>query len=144
MSTNNELKEDYERRFYFYIMKYIKYNYLDYLEKIQKEREHKSLNETTENGAELINFVMGDEDILFEENITPKELENLTNNENIYKAIKTLSNREKTVIYLYFVKQINGREIAELLNLKRKKSIYEIKKRALNKIRKKLDIRVEC
>lgn len=144
MSTSNEMKEDYERRFYFYIMKYIKYNYLNYLEKIRKESEHKSLNETTENGTELINLVIGDEDILYEENITPENLENLTYNENIHKAIKALSNREKMVIYLYFVKQLNGREIAELLKLKRKGTIYEILKRALNKIRKKIDVRVEC
>ena len=73
MYFNKEQREDYERRFNAYIMRIIKNVYIQFRRK--ERRKELSLNDFASDGYEFIEMIAGEDDIKFEESLTPKELE---------------------------------------------------------------------
>lgn len=78
------------------------------------------------------NYIEYIKDYLKQDDIVPCGL--FEENSMVNNAYKSLSNIEKTVIFLYIDKEYRIREIAELLSMN-EDSVGRIKKRAINKIK---------
>lgn len=93
----------------------------------------------TRNEIELEIFensnILSYEDLTLEQDISYMCLENLFTDYMLYNATKSLSFREKLVIFLIVIEEKSGKEVAEKMNMNID-SVYRIKKRALTKIRK--------
>jgi len=129
MFFSNEEKREYERRFNNYILKLISKTYKNY----KKNEYLKDISFFDVQSFE--DKLIGDNDVIFEENIVPQKLEEIMSDINMYKAIKPLTFNEKVVVFLYFILEKNTQEIAEIMGYKDRSSIKRICNKAINKIR---------
>lgn len=109
----------------------------DYL---KKYKYSKIKYESLEN-IETINTNERIEDVVlknYDEFLRSSELSNLFENPNIKKVIeKALTEKQKSVLFLYYCKNRKDKEIASILNIKEDTS-RKIRNRSLEKIRKKI------
>ena len=75
--------------------------------------------------------ILSDSNIL----LSSEKLEDYIEQESVYQAIHLLTEKQKTILYLLFIKDINYKEIAQLLNIS-PQAVYKQKKHALMKIRR--------
>ena len=136
MYFNKEEREDYERRFNAYIMRIIKNVYIQFRRK--ERRKELSLNDFASDGYEFIEMIAGEDDIKFKESLAPKELELLFEDKSIYRAVKSLTYKEKLAIFLCVVLEMNKKDVAKILGFKSDKSVYKVCNKAIVKIRKKI------
>lgn len=131
---NEEQLSDIKRAFTIFIMKVIKHSAIDFArkEKLQNSRIV-SLNEYVNNEMSLSVF---DDDIFcMENNIDYRHLEKIMSQKKHQKAILKLSEREKQIVYLFYIEEKEIDEIAKILNIS-KKTILNTKQNALNKLKK--------
>lgn len=138
MYISKEEREDYERRFNGYIMRIIKNEYIKYSKNKAKERRVSSLNEISCDGIECIQNLIGEKDVYIEEFFAPEEIELIFENVSIYRAVKSLTRKEKLAIFLCFVLEIDKSEVAEIMGYSSGQSVYKTCERAIVKIRKNL------
>ena len=138
MYISKEEKEDYERRFNGYIMRIIKNEYIRYSKSKAKERRVSSLNEISCDGIECIQNLIGEKDIYIEEVFAPEELELIFEDASIYRAVKSLTRKEKLAIFLCFILEMDKSEVAEILGYSSGQSVYITCERAISKIRNKI------
>lgn len=138
MYISKEEREDYERRFNGYIMRIIKNEYIRYSKNKAKERRVSSLNEISWDGIECIQNLMGEKDVYIEEVFAPEEIELIFEDASVYRAVKSLTRKEKLAIFLCFILEMDKGEVAEILGYSSGQSVYKICERAIVKIRKKL------
>ncbi len=138
MYISKEEREDYERRFNGYIMRIIKNEYIRYSKNKAKERRVSSLNEISCDGIECIQNLIGEKDVYIEEVFAPEEIELIFENASIYRAVKSLTRKEKLAIFLCFILEIDKSEVAEIMGYSSGQSVYKTCERAIVKIRKNL------
>ena len=138
MYISKEEREDYERRFNGYIMRIIKNEYIRYSKNKAKERRVSSLNEISCDGIECIQNLIGEKDVYIEEVFAPEEIELIFENASIYRAVKSLTRKEKLAIFLCFILEMDKSEVAEIMGYSSGQSVYKTCERAIVKIRKKL------
>lgn len=138
MYLSKEYKEDYERRFNAYIMKIIVGTFKDYLRSKKKEILKVSLNERLDSGMELLELIIGDEDINIEEKIIVSKLEELLTDPIIREAVKPLTYKEKLAVFLRIIELKNSDKIAKLMGYSDRSGVNKKIKSAINKIRKNL------
>lgn len=133
----------YEIHFLSYINKVIALSYKEIYRKTstQKDRELYILNkENSETGTELIDSII-DETSYFEEEIqrtsSTKELGDYFNDSSIIKAVNTLTERQKLVIFKQFIEEKSLQQIAKELGVT-KQTISKIRKAALTTLEKNL------
>jgi len=113
MCISKEGREDFERRVNGYIMRIIKNQYIRHV-KYNKFREV-SLNELNKDGVELIELVAGDDNVYLKDEfdvfaskgnkvLNYNELEMVFEDDCIYNAVKSLTDKEKLAIFLCKVK----------------------------------------
>ena len=137
MKISKEIEEEFERMFNGYVMKIIERQYWKFIKRKKREEQIISLNTLVSDGLELIDVLIGENDIPMEF-CDYKELEMLVEDKNVYKAIKSLTETEKLAIFLCFILNFTCQEVADILNFKHFKSVSRTTTRALNKIRKYL------
>ena len=131
---NEEQLRGIKRAFTIFIMKVIKHSAIDFSrkEKLQNSRIV-SLNEYVNNEMSLSVF---DDDIFcMENNIDYRHLEKIMSQKKHQNAILKLSEREKQIVYLFYIEEKEIDEIAKILNIS-KKTILNTKQNALNKLKK--------
>ena len=138
MKISKEREEEYERMFNGYMMKIIERQYWKFVKRKKREDEIISLNTLTSDGLELIDVLVGENDMVPMEFCDYKELELLVEDKNLYKAIKSLTEKEKLAIFLCFILDFNRQEVAGIMKFKHKESAIRIATRALRKIRNSL------
>ena len=126
--TDEIFKREYEERFNWYILKVISKTYKNYL----RNKQNKYAKEVYEINMDLL---VGDNDVIFEENIVPQRLEEIVCDFNMYRAIKPLTFTEKVVVFLFFILEKNTREIADIMGYKDRSSVYRVCNRAIKKIK---------
>ena len=132
MSNNANYQKEYEERFNWYILKTIRKTYKNYL----KSRRQQYMDSFGQFHALLCeNEIVGDYDVLFEEEIVPQRLEDVMSDFKLYKSIKPLTFNEKVVVFLYFILEKNTQEIADIMGYKDRSSINRICNRAIKKIK---------
>ncbi|MBE5813011.1 MAG: sigma-70 family RNA polymerase sigma factor [Clostridiales bacterium] len=132
MSNNANYQKEYEERFNWYILKTIRKTYKNYL----KSRRQQYMDSFGQFHALLCeNEIVGDYDVLFEEEIVPQRLEDVMSDFKMYKSIKPLTFNEKVVVFLYFILEKNTQEIADIMGYKDRSSINRICNRAIKKIK---------
>ena len=130
---------DYIFKIYFisYIEKSIRFSSYEIKNKKKKilDNEIYSLNKIDENfNEERINILI-DESVDFLENVSKeRNFENISSNENLIKALNNITDRQKLVIYMYFVEDKEEKQIAKELNVT-KQSINKVKIAGLNRLR---------
>lgn len=139
MCLNREFKEDYERRFNGYIMKIIKSEYTRWCIKKRNEEKIISLNVTNDNEIELLESLVGNEDVEITDVFAPKELELIFEDARVYRAVKSLTYKEKLAIFLCFILELDKKEIAEIMDYTSEQSVYKICERAISKIKERID-----
>ena len=133
--SDEELKE-IRKAFTIYIVKVIKHSAIDFIRK-QKKYEGRIvyLNDFEE---EKVSLSMFDNDILFfEEKTNYSQLEKIMTKEKNRKAVKKLTDREKEVMYLIIIEELDTEEIAKRLKISTK-TVLNTKNNALKKLRKDL------
>ena len=139
MLYSEEYKEDYERRFNAYIMLIIKGSFKDFLRSRQKEEFKISLNECLENGIELLEVVVGEIDINYEERTNASKLEVLMSTPKMYQAVKPLTYKEKLAVFLHFVEGKSTSEVARLMGFYDRSAVNKILRKAIRKIKENLE-----
>ena len=138
MKFSKEREEEYERMFNGYMMKIIERQYWKFVKRKKREDEIISLNTLTSDGLELIDVLIGENGMVPMEFCDYKELELLVEDKCVYKAIKSLTEKEKLAIFLCFILDFNRQEVADIMKFNHKESAIRIATRALRKIRKSL------
>lgn len=104
---------------------------------LQKYREQLSLNVIKEGYEEENINLIADNDINFEEEIIRNQevvnFNEVFSDERLTMAIDTLTKRQKHILYMRFVREIEEDEIARILNIS-KQSINKTKNTAIKKI----------
>ena len=108
-----------------------------YLRSEKKFYQECIINEEDEQGIEKIELIIGSSENDFEDTLS---LTDIIENINIAKIMKLLSSDEQKVVSLRYKDQFSIEEIRIVLGKKRKETSSEICSRALNKIRKNLNI----
>ena len=130
---------DYIFKIYFvsYIEKSIRFSSYEIKNKKKKilNNEVYNLNEIDENfNEERINILI-DESVDFLENISKEpNFKNISSNEDLIKALDSITDRQKLVIYMYFVEDKEEKQIAKELNVT-KQSVNKVKIAALNRLK---------
>jgi len=127
-----EFERAYEERFNWYILKVINKTYKNYL-KSQKQQRLDPYGQFI--GGLCDNDVIGDEDVLYEEEIMPKRLEDIMCDLRMHKAIKPLTFNEKVVVFLFFILEKSTEEIAKIMGYKDRSSINRVCNKAIKKIK---------
>lgn len=127
-------KSEYERRFDAYIMLIIRNTYKRYMAKRRKEILELTLNETTMDGMEKIDSLQGEVDLFFEEKVSPMKLELAVENKVIHRRIKSLTSKEKLVIFLCVIRGFKKKTVAQILDM-HVDSVRRIYRGALEKLR---------
>lgn len=130
---NEEQLKDIKRAFTIFITKVIKHSAIDFArkEKLYNSRIV-SLNEYVNNEMSLSVF---DDDIFFRnKEIDYKQLEKIMTKRKHQDAVFKLSEREKQIIYLFYIEEKEVDEIAKLLHIS-PKTILNTKQNALNKLK---------
>ena len=137
MKISKEREEEFERMFNGYVMKIIERQYWKFIKRKKREEEIISLNTLVSDGIELIDVLMGENDIPMEF-CDYKELEMLVEDKNVYKAIKSLTETEKLAIFLCIILNLNRQKVADIMKFKYKRNAISVTRRAIKKIRKQL------
>lgn len=137
MKISKEREEEFERRFNGYVMKIIERQYWKFITKKRREEDIISLNTLVSDGIELIDILIGEDDIPMEF-CDYKELEMLVEDKNVYKAIKSLTETEKLAIFLCIILNLNRQKVADIMKFKYKRNAISVTTRAIKKIRKQL------
>lgn len=137
MKISKEREEEFERRFNGYVMKIIERQYWKFITKKRREEDIISLNTLVSDGIELIDVLIGEDDIPMEF-CDYKELEMLVEDKNVYKAIKSLTETEKLAIFLCIILNLNRQKVADIMKFKYKRNAISVTRRAIKKIRKQL------
>ncbi len=98
MFLNEKERKEYERRFHKYMTTIINNKIISYSQK--NKIKEVSLNDLFINGVEFIDLLVGDSDVNYEESFEPEELELIFEDAYVYKAVKSLTNKEKLAIFL--------------------------------------------
>ena len=133
--SDEELKK-IRKAFTIYIVKVIKHSAIDFIRK-QKKYEGRIvyLNDFEE---EKVSLSMFDNDTLFfEEKTNYFQLEKIMTKEKNRKAVEKLTDREKEVMYLIIIEELDTEEIAKRLKISTK-TVLNTKNNALKKLRKDL------
>ena len=138
MKISKEREEEYERMFNGYMMKIIERQYWKFVKKKKREEDIISLNTLTSDGLELIDVLIGENDMVPMEFCDYKELELLVEDYNVYKAIKSLTEKEKLAIFLCIILDLNRQKVADIMKFKYKRNAISVTQRAIKKIRKQL------
>ena len=136
MKISKEREEEYERMFNGYMMKIIERQYWKFVKRKKREDEIISLNTLTSDGLELIDVLVGENDMVPMEFCDYKELELLVEDKNLYKAIKSLTEKEKLAIFLCFILDFNRQEVADIMKFNHKENAIRATTIAIKKIRK--------
>lgn len=96
------------------------------------------MNEISCDGIECIQNLIGEKDVYIEEFFAPEEIELIFENASIYRAVKSLTRKEKLAIFLCFILEMDKSEVAEIMGYSSGQSVYKTCERAIVKIRKKL------
>ena len=136
MKISKEREEEYERMFNGYMMKIIERQYWKFVKRKKREDEIISLNTLTSDGLELIDVLVGENDMVPMEFCDYKELELLVEYKNLYKAIKSLTEKEKLAIFLCFILDFNRQEVADIMKFPHKENAIRATTIAIKKIRK--------
>ena len=137
MKISKEREEEFERRFNGYVMKIIERQYWKFITKKRREEDIISLNTLVSDGIELIDVLIGEDDIPMEF-CDYKELETLVEDKYVYKAIKSLTEKEKLAIFLCIILDLNRQKVADIMKFKYKRNAISVTQRAIKKIRKQL------
>lgn len=135
MLYDEEYKVIKERMFNAYVIKTIKNVYLKHIE--NDNIQIVSLNEVTNGGDELIDLLVGDNDIAIYEEIVPKKLEKVFSNKLLHDIVESLTYKEKLAIFLYHISDKTVSEMAEIIGFKSSDSVKRISDRTIEKIRTK-------
>lgn len=104
-----------------------------------KMNKYSKIKYVTLEKAEVINANEKVEDNViksYDDNLSVSELGNLFENSKIKKIIdKALTNKQKSVLFLYYCKNKKDKEIGKLMNLK-EDTVRKIRNRAIEKIGK--------
>lgn len=138
MKFSREREEEYERMFNGYMMKIIERQYWKFVKKKKREEDIISLNTLTSDGLELIDVLIGENDMVPMEFCDYKELETLVEDKYVYKAIKSLTETEKLAIFLCVILNLNRQKVVEVMRFKYKRNVIRVTTRAIKKIRKDL------
>lgn len=118
-----ETYQEEKGHFLNYVKNYLKYYYLDTLKYLVKYESKNTLFEM-------------DEEIEDENNIE-ETIENKELGKELYSAIKELTERQRTILIMYYVENKTHAEIAEKLNIKIR-TVINTKTRAIEIIRTKM------
>ena len=140
MRLNREFREDYERRFNGYIMRIIKNEYIRWSKKEKERQKVISLNITTDIETELIEELIGDNDISVKESLAPNELELIFEDARVYRAVKSLTYKEKLAIFLCFILELDKNQVAKIMGFSSQQSVYKICERAISKIKERVEL----
>ena len=112
-----------------YIKAVIQNSSTDYKRKLLKSLKKEILVSDFSNlPKELLSY--DDSSFLLEKDIRYSKIEELFTNEKYYRAMKRLSDKEKSVLYLTIIKDKKAEEVAEILNIT-KENVWKIKSRAI-------------
>lgn len=146
LSTNDEYyKKILLDRFYNYVFKI---NFISYIEKSIRFKSYEIknkkvmnkelciLNETDENFKEEKINNLRDEPIDFLEDISREQnLKNISTNQTLINALEKLTDRQRLVIFMYFIQNKEEKQIAKDLNVT-KQSINKVKLAGLKRLKK--------
>ena len=111
-----------------YIKTVIQNSSTDYKRKLLKLIEHEiSVADFMSLPKELLFY---DNSFFLEKDVTYSNIENLFTNEKYYRAMKKLSSKEKSVLFLTVINEMRAEKVAEIMETT-KDNIWKIKSRAL-------------
>ena len=125
---NEQIYINFCRKFLLRAMKNSKQRYL---RNERRKRKECILNSKNESEDELVDSIVGNSDVNFDDIF---ELIETIENENLYLAYKKLSKQEADIVE-YRIKGYPYKEINRILNFKRRNTSIEIYNRAINKMR---------
>lgn len=104
-----------------------------YMELRRSKKEVLTLNMTTEEGIELVDMLQGDENI-------EGSLVDFETSRELKLAINKLSEGQKKVIEMIYIKGMTMKKVSELLGL-HYQSVIGLKKRGMGNLRRQLDLK---
>jgi RNA polymerase sigma factor (sigma-70 family) len=124
-----------------YFSKIIPYKAKNFDAKIREHREKylPILDKPINNDEDSVNIVnnLADESSAITADFYSDKLEDYIHDELIVKAVKTLTKRQKQILFLSYVHDLKDVEIAELLNISQQ-AVTKIRLNSLKKVRKQL------
>lgn len=150
LSNSIELEEKINKRFYIYcykarlvsyFSKTIYYEAINYDKKIRKFSENTLLildKPISDGNSCLIEQIK--DDSINKYSLESNNIEDYINDSRLLNAVKILTERQKQILYLAYIKDLKDTEISKLL-LVSQQSISKTKKTALRRIRGELDAR---
>ena len=122
-------------RFTAYIKVVIENEFKDYLKKVRPLDKEISFEEFA--GKKALLSVDDDSAFFMERNVIYASIEDFFTDKRHYRAMKNLSHREKTVLYMTVIEDMSAEQVAEALNMT-KDNIWKIKSRATEHFMKNL------
>ncbi|WP_232713360.1 sigma-70 family RNA polymerase sigma factor [Bacillus xiapuensis] len=121
-----------------YLSKLIHFEAIHFDQKIRQNHERFSLIlDKNVEGSEirLIDLIEDNS----QEELSMNQLEDYITDEKVYSAVSSLTNKQKRILYLMFVKDKKEKEISSILGISQQ-AVSKQKKAAIKKIRERLDI----
>lgn len=129
----------YQAKVISYIANLIHFYSIDYDKKVNQISSRfplvmdKSISKNQDDSLKIVDLIHKEE-VNYEEEFECKRLENIVTDETICKSIHTLTEKQKDVLELVYIRGYTPKEVAELYG-DSKQNISNIKSKALRKIR---------
>lgn len=133
----NEAYKKYERQLMVrgYIKKAIYHEAKKYDESLRnKEKQQISLDQTFDDGATLGDFLIDEKSTRTYEEMWDSRLEEIFENIKLYEMIINLTRKQRNVLYLLYIKELNEKEASRQLNVTQQ-AVSKVHRTAINKLK---------